>query len=56
MTSATVQNPISIDLVALPETTPGTLYGLYEVFTAVGIAWSIVTGESTAACSNAVRV
>lgn len=42
-------DPVSVALLALPETTPGALYGLYEVFAAVGVAWGAITGE-TAAC------
>jgi transcriptional regulator GlxA family with amidase domain len=34
-----------IALVALPESTPTALYGLHEVFSAVGVAWTELTGE-----------
>jgi transcriptional regulator GlxA family with amidase domain len=37
--------PISVALLALPETTPGSLYGLQEVFSSVGLTWSLFTGE-----------
>jgi transcriptional regulator GlxA family with amidase domain len=38
--------PVSISLLALGETTPATLYGLQEVFSAVGVAWAELTGET----------
>jgi len=40
------QRPVSLNLLALPETTPATLYGLFEVFAAVGVAWNAITGDS----------
>ncbi|HLT91375.1 MAG TPA: helix-turn-helix domain-containing protein [Woeseiaceae bacterium] len=36
----------SVCLLALPETTPTSLYGLLEVFSAVGVSWNELTGES----------
>jgi transcriptional regulator GlxA family with amidase domain len=44
-----VQKPLRIDLLALPETTPGPLYGLFEVLAGAGVTWGQVTGEATAA-------
>lgn len=41
--------PLSISLLALPESSPGTLYSLLEVLAAVGVAWSELTGEASAA-------
>jgi len=41
-----IQPPLSVALLALPETTPGALYGLYEMLLAVGTSWQLVTGES----------
>lgn len=35
-----------IQLLAVRETTPGTLYGLYELLDAVGVAWNDTTGEA----------
>jgi transcriptional regulator GlxA family with amidase domain len=35
-----------VGLLALPETTPATLYGLYEVFSAVGVSWAELTGRA----------
>ncbi len=37
--------PVSVRLLALPESTPTALYGLYEVFSSVGITWTELTGE-----------
>ncbi|WP_052341572.1 GlxA family transcriptional regulator [Salinarimonas rosea] len=37
--------PLEVALLALPETTPGTLYGLAEVLGAAGTTWSQLTGE-----------
>jgi transcriptional regulator GlxA family with amidase domain len=37
--------PLCVALLALPETTPGAVYGLHEVFSAVGATWSQLTGE-----------
>ena len=41
--------PLSVSLLALPETTPTALYGLYEVFGAVGRVWEDFTGEAASA-------
>ena len=38
----------SIALLALPESTPGALFGLYEVFLSVGRTWQDLTGEPPA--------
>lgn len=40
--------PVTVALLALPESTPATLYGLYEVFSAVGVTWLALTGEPAA--------
>jgi transcriptional regulator GlxA family with amidase domain len=37
--------PVRVALLALPETTPGAVYGLHEVLGAVGTTWSQMTGE-----------
>jgi transcriptional regulator GlxA family with amidase domain len=37
--------PLQVSLVALRETTPTALYGMFEVFGAVGHAWQVYTGE-----------
>ncbi|MFW6077169.1 MAG: GlxA family transcriptional regulator [Hyphomicrobiales bacterium] len=38
--------PVSVSLLALGETTATTFYGLHEVFSAVGVAWAELTGET----------
>lgn len=38
-------SPVSVSLVALPETTPTSLYGLFEILSAVGSVWSELTGQ-----------
>lgn len=52
----TATSDLSISLLALPETTPACLYGLLEVFSAVGIAWTEITGEATLARRMRVRL
>jgi transcriptional regulator GlxA family with amidase domain len=47
MTAETGPTSFSVSLLALPESTPGALYGLYEVFASVGVAWTDLTGEPT---------
>lgn len=37
--------PLSVSLLALPETTTGTLYSLHEVLAAAGVAWHALTSE-----------
>ncbi|MDF2368406.1 MAG: hypothetical protein P1U71_14115, partial [Sneathiella sp.] len=34
-----------MSLIALPQSTPATIYGLYEVLSSVGVGWAEVTGE-----------
>jgi len=36
-------------ILALPESTPAALYGLYEVFISAGVAWPMLTGASESA-------
>jgi len=48
MNAAADSPPITVGLLALPESTPATLYGLYEVFSAVGVVWPALTGEPAA--------
>lgn len=56
MRAASERNPLSVQILALPETTPGALYGLFEVFSCVGVAWSAVTGESVECRRVDVRI
>lgn len=45
MEKTALSPPIKVSLVALPETTPATLYGLYEVLSSVGVNWTEMTGQ-----------
>ena len=38
----------TVALLVLPESTPASIYGLYEVFDAVGYQWEALTGEAAA--------
>ncbi|MGO4843516.1 transcriptional regulator, partial [Rhizobiaceae sp. 2RAB30] len=42
-------DPLRVSLLALPETTPAAVYGLYEVLSAVGSIWDRLTGQETKA-------
>lgn len=44
MTAPPDAPPVSVSLLALPESTPAALYGLFEVFASVGVTWSQLTG------------
>lgn len=46
----------SVALLVVRETTPGTLYALYEVLASTGVAWTAITGEATDAPRFAVRI
>ncbi len=48
--------PTRIGLLALPQTTPTALYGLHEVFSAVGVAWTQLTGEASHAPRIEARI
>lgn len=48
--------PVSISLLALPDSTPAALYGLYEVFSSVGTAWAELTGEPAAGRAIDARI
>jgi transcriptional regulator GlxA family with amidase domain len=41
--------PLDACIVVLPDSTPTVPYGLYEVFAAVGQAWTALTGEAASA-------
>jgi transcriptional regulator GlxA family with amidase domain len=49
MSSDRKSRPVSVSLLALPESTPAALYGLYEVFTSAGVTWAELTGEDQSA-------
>lgn len=45
MTGESDKRPLRISILALPESTPVAIYGLYEVFSSVGVVWPELTGE-----------
>jgi transcriptional regulator GlxA family with amidase domain len=45
MDATTKQAALSVSLLALPETTPTSICGFIEVFSAVGVTWTQLTGE-----------
>src|SRR5690606_31026946 len=47
MDATTEQATLSVSLLALPETTPTSMYGFIEVFSAVNVTWTQLTGEPT---------
>lgn len=56
MTPKVRKEPVSVCLVAVPETTPATLYGLYEVLQSVGVVWADLIGETSDAPRFDVRI
>jgi transcriptional regulator GlxA family with amidase domain len=48
--------PVEVRLLALPESTPTTLFAFLEVFSAAGTAWAQITGEAREAPRMRVRV
>jgi transcriptional regulator GlxA family with amidase domain len=51
-----VTKSLSVCLLALPQTMPAALYGLYEVPSSVGVAWSEITGEPSRTRRIDVRI
>jgi len=44
----TIDRPIKVSILATPETSSSTLFGLYDVFSSVGVGWeTFITGEKT---------
>jgi transcriptional regulator GlxA family with amidase domain len=56
MPPKTGNRPASVSILALPESTPAALYGLYEVFASVGMAWPELTGEGRGEPAFDVRI
>lgn len=56
MTTPSDSTPVRVHLLVLPETTPGALCGLYEVFSSVGVTWTEMTGEPTTGPPIEVRI
>jgi len=56
MTGQSENKPIHVSILALPESTPVAIYGLYEVFSSVGVVWPELTGEGEAAPRFDVKI
>lgn len=56
MPPKTYATAASLSLLALPDSTPAALYGLYEVLSSAGVVWSELTGESPAGPRLDVRL
>jgi transcriptional regulator GlxA family with amidase domain len=56
MTASSIQPITDIGLLALPDSTPAALYGLYEVLASVGVVWQALTGEPAACEPLRVRI
>lgn len=56
MGQETGTSPLPFNLLVLPESTPAALYGMYEVFSSVGVAWPELTGEPSAGPRIDVRL
>ena len=48
--------PVSVRVLALPESSPAVVYGIYEVLHAVGSAWTQVTGQPAGVLPLDVRI
>ena len=55
-TARTMNTPVSVGLLALPESTPMVLYSLFEVLSAVGVAWEELTGTHVRTRRMAPRI
>jgi transcriptional regulator GlxA family with amidase domain len=56
MSAKSSHKPLTFDLLALPETTPGAIYGLYEVFSYVGVAWNALIDDRVESRRIDVRI
>lgn len=56
MKNAVPTDPVKMSLLALPESTPAALYGLYEVLSSVGVSWAEVTGDGEPAPLMEVKI
>ena len=48
--------PVKVELLAVPQTTPTTLFAFLEVFAAVGVTWERITGRETGARRIEARI
>lgn len=56
MKPAQQRSPVVVSLLAVPETTPANYYGLLEVLSSVGTAWTRLTGEPSTSRPMDVRL
>lgn len=56
MNAVSADGAVTVRLLAMPETTPAALYGLFEVFSSVGVTWRELTGEPAAGPAMDVRI
>lgn len=49
-------DPVSLDILALPESSAAVLYSLYDVLSSVGDMWSFLTGQEQATSGFEVRI
>ena len=47
MADSTEATPVIVSLVAVPAASAAVLYGMHEVFSAVGTTWEVLTGQHT---------
>jgi len=53
---ATNIEPVSLDILALPESSASVLYSLYDVLSSVGKMWTLLTGEEESSAGFEVRI
>ncbi len=53
---AVTDRPTTVRVLALPESSPAVVYGMYEILQAAGTAWSQLTGERTDVAPLDVRI
>ena len=49
MSNKSNNRPLTVGLVAVPQTSAAVLFGLHEVFAAVGVVWELITGSAVSA-------
>src|SRR5690554_4256429 len=55
-TMVVTDRPTTVRVLALPESSPAVVYGMYEILQAAGTAWSQLTGERTDVAPLDVRI
>lgn len=50
------RTPVRVRILVLPEVTPTAVYGLFEIFSAVGLSWPELTGQGEPAALFDVRI